>query len=88
MIASSGRSEFEKVVHLGCINPKHLRWATRQQNALDALEHGTSSMFAAGEAHPNAKLSQADVEKNKERADWTWYSNKISAAFFRGPRDD
>lgn len=51
--------------HLGCFNPKHLRWATRRDNALDALEHGTSSMFTPGASHPNAKLTQADVEKIK-----------------------
>jgi hypothetical protein len=27
--------------HLGCINPKHLRWATREENANDQLLHGT-----------------------------------------------
>lgn len=27
--------------HLGCVNPKHLRWATSKENAYDALLHGT-----------------------------------------------
>lgn len=25
--------------HLGCVNPKHLRWATAQENAADKLAH-------------------------------------------------
>lgn len=27
--------------HLGCVNPKHLRWATRAENIEDAKAHGT-----------------------------------------------
>lgn len=25
--------------HLGCVNPKHLRWATVQENQMEAVEH-------------------------------------------------
>ncbi len=27
--------------HLGCISPKHLRWATHTENLADQLQHGT-----------------------------------------------
>lgn len=37
--------------HLGCVNPRHLRWATRLENANDALRDGTTSR---GESHADA----------------------------------
>lgn len=27
--------------HLGCVNPKHLRWATKLENERDKIKHGT-----------------------------------------------
>lgn len=27
--------------HLGCMNPRHLRWATKKENAADRIIHGT-----------------------------------------------
>lgn len=44
--------------HLGCVNPKHLRWATHQENMADQLEHGTR---VRGEKHGMAKLTTSDV---------------------------
>lgn len=44
--------------HLGCVNPKHLRWATRVENEADKGCHGTLSR---GEYHPQSKLSAANV---------------------------
>lgn len=44
--------------HLGCVNPQHLRWATKAENAADRLIHGTHSR---GERSPTAKLTEADV---------------------------
>lgn len=43
-----------------CVNPRHIRWATRTENVADTLEHGTR---VRGERHPNAKLTEADVRK-------------------------
>lgn len=37
--------------HLGCVNPRHLRWATRLENMCDAVRAGTTSK---GEAHAKA----------------------------------
>jgi len=44
--------------HSGCVNPKHLRWATRSENYEDSVLHGTA---ARGERLPNTKLSADDV---------------------------
>lgn len=42
----------------GCVNPRHLRWATRRENEDDKIIHGT---IARGEQHYNAKLSTDHV---------------------------
>lgn len=44
--------------HLACVNPKHLRWATRAENAADRVLHGTSNH---GAGNGTAKLSEHDV---------------------------
>lgn len=44
--------------HLGCVNPHHLRWATRSENLMDRPLHGTAPR---GEAHYRAKLTPEDV---------------------------
>lgn len=41
-----------------CVNPKHLRWATRQENELDKVLHGTSNR---GERCASAKLTRDQV---------------------------
>lgn len=38
-----------------CVNPKHLRWATRRENQADKATHGT---LRYGERHQNAKLTE------------------------------
>lgn len=44
--------------HLACINPHHLRWATRLENESDKVQHGTSQH---GARNHRAKLTPADV---------------------------
>lgn len=44
--------------HLGCVNPKHLRWATQTENEADKVIAGNGPQ---GENHPLAKLSREDV---------------------------
>lgn len=42
----------------GCINPRHLRWASAWENAQDRCADGT---VLAGENHPGSKLTTAQV---------------------------
>ena len=42
----------------GCLNPQHLRWATRQENENDKLAHGTRPR---GERQGSAKLTREQV---------------------------
>lgn len=52
--------------HLGCCNPKHLRWATHYDNHQDRWEHGTQLL---GEKAPAAKLTREKVHKIRRLAD-------------------
>ena len=47
--------------HLGCIAPKHLRWATRAENEADKFSHGTSKR-----KRPNT-LSESSVLEIRAR---------------------
>lgn len=51
--------------HLGCVNPRHLRWATKSENEKDRALHGTSNR---GERHGQSKLSEADIIEIRENA--------------------
>jgi hypothetical protein len=42
----------------GCVNPRHLRWATQSENQHDRVLHGTSNR---GERCGSAVLTRADV---------------------------
>jgi hypothetical protein len=44
----------------GCVNPRHLRWATQSENEADKEIHGRLN-YARGEAIGNAKLKSEDV---------------------------
>lgn len=51
-----------------CCNPRHLRWDTPKANSADMVAHGTSAgTHVAGEQHPNAKLTAAQVAEIRER---------------------
>jgi hypothetical protein len=44
--------------HTGCVNPRHLRWATPSENHFDKRHHGTDNR---GIRNPNAILSDRQV---------------------------
>lgn len=44
--------------HRGCVNQKHLRWGSYQDNANDMVAHGTD---CRGEKGAHAKLAEEDV---------------------------
>jgi len=46
--------------HDGCMNPKHLRWATVKENSADAVSHGT---MKRGDRDPHAKLTETDISE-------------------------
>lgn len=45
-----------------CINPRHLRWATKAENALDRVEHGTHNR---GSRNAGAKLTEDQARQIK-----------------------
>lgn len=49
----------------GCVNPKHLRWATPTENNRDKELHGTKLY---GEKNPKAKLTAEQVLEIRRRA--------------------
>lgn len=46
--------------HLGCVNPGHLRWATKKENQADRLLHDTHNR---GARNNTAKLTEAEVRE-------------------------
>lgn len=57
-----------------CVNPRHLRWATRSENHADKLAHGTSQR---GERHGFSKLTEQQV---RDIRTYVEVSNKEFAA--------
>lgn len=49
--------------HLGCVNPRHLRWATQKENHADKTIHGT---IARGSRNGNAKMDEQTAKMVKE----------------------
>lgn len=46
--------------HLGCVNDRHLYWATRAQNLADRVAHGTANR---GKRNGQAKLDEAQARE-------------------------
>lgn len=51
--------------HLGCVNGRHLRWATNKENSEDRRAHGT---MIYGESNPACKFTEAEIERVREMA--------------------
>ncbi len=51
--------------HLGCVNPRHLRWATDEENSRDRNIHGTAPI---GARPGTAKLTEEQVRYIKTRS--------------------
>jgi hypothetical protein len=50
--------------HLGCVNPKHLRWGSDKENKADARKHGT---MTRGETTGTSKLTEDQVRQVRSR---------------------
>lgn len=46
--------------HLSCVNPRHVRWATRSENQMDRVAHGTDNR---GNRHGMSKLTGDQVKE-------------------------
>lgn len=62
----------------GCVTPSHLRWATRSENHLDKVLHGTHNR---GDQHPFNKLSEDDVLAIRTMASNGVFQNVIADQF-------
>jgi hypothetical protein len=49
--------------HLACVNPRHIRWATKEENEADKQTHGTA---IHGEKNHQAKLTEAQVAEIRD----------------------
>lgn len=56
--------------HEGCVNPRHLRWATHEENMADQIGHGTRLQ---GETQNGAKLTERQVASIRELAHTVTY---------------
>lgn len=61
-----------------CVNPKHLRWATREENQADRVIHGTSNR---GERQWKSKLTREDVLRIRNLSRQGMSSYKICETF-------
>jgi hypothetical protein len=69
--------------HEGCINPRHLRWATPIENEADKLSHGTR---CRGVRHGAAKLTETDVRDIRRRANAGETQSAIARGYSLNPK--
>jgi HNH endonuclease len=61
--------------HEGCVNPRHLRWATPKENSADMVLHGTA---LRGERAINVKLTTPEVHAVKMFGEWGFRGGEIT----------
>lgn len=61
----------------GCVNPRHLRWATHSENLADRSEHGT---LLFGERSPRSVLKEDEAREIKQSRG-TVSQRKLAAQF-------
>jgi hypothetical protein len=64
--------------HLGCVNPKHLRWTTRAENMADGRAAGT---LGQGSGCTASKLTKEDVVEIRELLAKGVYQEVIAKKF-------
>lgn len=66
-----------------CVNPRHLRWATRRENARDAVAHGTllGRRTPRGEQNGHAKLTANQVCEIRRQLARGEFQRVIAARF-------
>jgi hypothetical protein len=63
---------------LGCVNRRHLVWATASENESHKREHGTAPI---GQRNPNAMLSEADVVEIIRRVEAGQSQTSVAATY-------
>jgi hypothetical protein len=61
--------------HEGCVNSRHLRWATPKENSADTILHGTQPH---GERNGSAKLTAPEVHAIKMFGEWGFKGSEIT----------
>jgi len=62
-----------------CINPRHLRWATRKENEADKVAHGRD---IRGERSGTARLTRQQVDDIRRRYDRGGITQRHLATFY------
>lgn len=68
--------------NLGCVNPRHVYWATPTRNHADKVQHGTTNR---GERQWKSKLTTADIAEIRSLLETDITQNEIARRFGVNP---